>query len=138
MSLCDATLSDDVATSIGFLDADDGVITNNGPSLPVLKDPFLKNITTLSSFAIPSSTNNKISVVPYMFPFRYDHGKPLSYYSLEVENRRSRHGIANYVSTHILTKQLRAFSYKQFTKYSLYCFSMHYLIHNVVKLHNKT
>ncbi|RVW21623.1 Retrovirus-related Pol polyprotein from transposon TNT 1-94 [Vitis vinifera] len=46
-------------------------------------------------------------------------GKPPSQYSPEVEDRRSKYPVANYVSTHRLVEPLKAFAHKLFSYYIL-------------------
>ena len=45
----------------------------------------------------------------YTLHFRENHGKPPTRYSLDIEKRKSKYPIANYVSTRKLSEPLRAF-----------------------------
>ncbi|KAL6335683.1 hypothetical protein AAG906_032873 [Vitis piasezkii] len=61
-----------------------------------------------------SSFNTNILAPPigYVLPNRHNHGKPPSRYSPDLEGRRSRYPIANYVSTKELNEPLKTFVHK--------------------------
>jgi len=91
--------------------------TSNDPPLHVPEGPLQKNITKVSSPAIPLLINSESSVVPYVLPFIYNHGKPPSRYSLKMKDKRFIYPIANYMSTYRLSKSLKTFAHKLSTDY---------------------
>ena len=50
-------------------------------------------------------------IIPWL-PNRHNRGKPPSHYSPDIEGRRSRYPIANYVSTKELNEPLKTFVHK--------------------------
>ncbi|RVW68323.1 Retrovirus-related Pol polyprotein from transposon TNT 1-94 [Vitis vinifera] len=76
----------------------------------VPENPTLENDPEVSSF------NNNILAPPigYVLPNRHNRGKPPSRYSLEIEGRRLRYPIANYVSTKKLNEPLKTFVHNIF------------------------
>nr|CAN80920.1 hypothetical protein VITISV_014743 [Vitis vinifera] len=81
--------------------------------------PSPENIAEVSLSAISSFTDNVNSTMQYVLLVRQNRGKPPSQYSPEVEDRRSKYPVANYVSTHRLVEPLKAFAHKLFSYYIL-------------------
>ena len=77
------------------------------PSI-VPEDPTLENDPKVSSL----NANIIDSPAGYVLPHRHNRGKPPSRYSLDIEERRSRYPIANYVSTKELTEPLKTFMHE--------------------------
>ena len=69
------------------------------------KNPTLENDPEVSSF----NTNILAPPIGYVLPNRHNRGKPPSRYSPDIEERRSRYPIANYVSTKKLNEPLKTF-----------------------------
>ncbi|KAL6320551.1 hypothetical protein AAG906_007630 [Vitis piasezkii] len=69
------------------------------------QNPTLENDPEVSSF----NTNILAPPIGYVLPNRHNRGKPPSRYSPNIEGRRSRYPIANYVSTKKLNKPLKTF-----------------------------
>ncbi|RVW37569.1 Retrovirus-related Pol polyprotein from transposon RE1 [Vitis vinifera] len=74
----------------------------------VPENPTLENDPEVSSF----NTNILAPPISYVLPNRHNHGKPPSRYSPDIEGRRSRYPIANYVSTKELNEPLKTFVHK--------------------------
>ncbi|KAF9683717.1 hypothetical protein SADUNF_Sadunf04G0043300 [Salix dunnii] len=55
------------------------------------------------------NTNVMESSASYELPYRHNHGKPPRRYSPDIEERRSRYPIANYVATQGLPKPIKTF-----------------------------
>lgn len=94
----------------------DATTSDGSPSL-VPEGPSPENITEVSSPVISPFIDNVNSTVQYVLPFRNNRGKPPNRYSPEVEDRRSKYPIANYVSTHRLSETLKAFAHKLSSDY---------------------
>ncbi|KAL5765958.1 hypothetical protein ACOSP7_016575 [Xanthoceras sorbifolium] len=71
---------------------------NEPPHSPVPEDPSLENIPEVSSPTTPSHTNDLDTSTGYVLPFRHNRGKPPNRYSPDIEEKRSKYPIANYVS----------------------------------------
>lgn len=80
------------------------------PHLSVLTDPSPENIPEVGNLTMLSSINNVDTSVGYTLPFRHNHGKPPNRYSPDIEERRSRYPIANYISTEKLLEPLKTFA----------------------------
>ena len=81
------------------------------PHPTVSKDPSPENIPKVSSLNTPSTpvlTND--AHVGYELPYRHNQGKPPNRYSPNIEDRRLKYPIANYVSTKTLPKPLKTFA----------------------------
>ncbi|GMY24994.1 Retrovirus-related Pol polyprotein from transposon RE1, partial [Fagus crenata] len=76
--------------------------TVSSPSV-VPEDPTPENDPEVSSL----NANIIESPTGYVLPHRHNRGKPPSRYSPDIEERRSRYPIANYVSTKGLTEPLK-------------------------------
>ena len=76
----------------------------------VPENPTLENDPEVSSF----NTNILAPPIGYVLPNRHNRGKPPSRYSLDIEGRRSRYPIANYVSTKKLNEPLKTFVHNIF------------------------
>ena len=72
------------------------------------KNPTLENDPEVSSF----NTNILAPLIGYVLPNRHNRGKPQIRYSPDIEGRRSRYPIANYVSTKELNEPLKKFVHK--------------------------
>ncbi|KAL9462460.1 hypothetical protein AB3S75_000463 [Citrus x aurantiifolia] len=79
-----------------------------GSPLLTAASPFPDNIPKVSNIGSPSIIN--AIDAGYNLPFRQNRGKPPNKYSPEIEERRSRYPIANYVSTEKLPEPLKIFS----------------------------
>ncbi|WJZ84417.1 hypothetical protein VitviT2T_004022 [Vitis vinifera] len=77
----------------------------------VPNDPPPENIPEVSSFITPLQTNAIDTSAGYVLPFRHNRGKPPTRYSPDIEERRSKYPIANYVSNQRLFEPLRAFAH---------------------------
>ena len=74
-----------------------------------------ENLTPENDHEVSSfNTNILAPPISYVLPNRHNHGKPPSCYSLDIEERRSRYPIANYVSTKELNEPLKTFVHKIF------------------------
>ena len=93
--------------------------TSDGSPSLVPEGPSPENIAEVSLSAISSFTDNVNSTMQYVLLVRQNRGKPPSQYSPEVEDRRSKYPVANYVSTHRLVEPLKAFAHKLFSYYIL-------------------
>lgn len=62
-------------------------------------DPPSENIPEVSSPTTPLHTNAIPTSTGYVLPFKHNRGKPPNRYSPDIEERRSKYPIANYVST---------------------------------------
>ena len=62
-----------------------------------------ENIPEVSSSITPLQTNAIDTSAGYVLPFRHNRGKPPNRYSPDLEERRSKYLIANYVSTQRLS-----------------------------------
>ncbi|KAL5826966.1 hypothetical protein ACOSQ3_018812 [Xanthoceras sorbifolium] len=71
---------------------------NESPRSSVPEDPSPENIPEVSSPTIPSHTNELDTSAGYVLPFRHNRGKPPNRYSPDMEEKRSKYPIANYVS----------------------------------------
>ncbi|KAL5762294.1 hypothetical protein ACOSP7_018558 [Xanthoceras sorbifolium] len=71
---------------------------NESPRSSVPEDPSPENIPEVSSPTIPSHTNELDTSAGYVLPFRHNRGKPPNRYSPDIEEKRSKYPIANYVS----------------------------------------
>ncbi|RVW32439.1 Retrovirus-related Pol polyprotein from transposon TNT 1-94 [Vitis vinifera] len=69
------------------------------------ENPTPENDPEVSSF----NTNILAPPIGYVLPNRHNRGKPPSRYSPDIEGRRSRYPIANYVSTKKLNEPLKTF-----------------------------
>ena len=78
------------------------------PSL-VYADPFLENIPEVSILDMSSNISDLNTFVGYTLPFKENRGKPPIRYSLDIEKRKSKYPIPNYVSTRRLSKHLKTF-----------------------------
>lgn len=67
-----------------------------------------ENITEMSSPTTPLISHNEVNR-GYELPFRHNPGKPPNRYSPEIEARRSKYPIANYVSIERLSEPLKNF-----------------------------
>ena len=76
--------------------------------LLVAASPSPENIPEVSNIGTPSIIN--AIDTGYNLPFRQNRGKPPNRYSPEIEERRSKYPIANYVSTEKLPESLKSFS----------------------------
>jgi hypothetical protein len=74
-------------------------------------NPPFENIPEVSSPTTPLHTNAMDTYTGYVLSFRYNCGKPPNRYSPNIEERRSKYPIANYVSTQRLSEPLRAFAH---------------------------
>jgi hypothetical protein len=74
--------------------------------------PSPENIPEVSNISTPSFIND--TSAGYNLPFRHNRGKPPNRYSPDMEERRSRYPIANYVSTEKLPEPLKTFSHELF------------------------
>ena len=77
----------------------------------VPNNPPPKNIPEVSSSITPLQTNAIDTSAGYVLPFRHNQGKPPTRYSPDIEERRSKYPIANYVSNQRLSEPLRAFAH---------------------------
>ncbi|KAK0592717.1 hypothetical protein LWI29_024180 [Acer saccharum] len=75
----------------------------------VPEDPSPENILEVSSPITSQISNDMDTLVGHKLPFRHNHGKPPYRYSPEVEERRSKYPIANYVTTEKLSEPLKTF-----------------------------
>ena len=91
--------------------------TSDGSPFLVPEGSSPENIAEVSLPTISLFTDNVNSTMQYVLPVRQNRGKPPSRYSPEVEDRRSKYPIANYVSTHRLTEPLKAFAHKLSSDY---------------------
>ncbi|RVW53051.1 Retrovirus-related Pol polyprotein from transposon RE1 [Vitis vinifera] len=74
-----------------------------------------ENLTPENDHEVSSfNTNILAPPIAYVLPNRHNHGKPPSCYSPDIEGRRSRYPIANYVSTKELNEPLKTFVHKIF------------------------
>ena len=80
-------------------------------SVPDPNDPPSENIPEVSSPTTPLHTNAMDTSTGYVLPFRHNRGKPPNRYSPDIEERRSKYPIANYVSTQRLSEPLKAFAH---------------------------
>uniref|UniRef100_A0A2N9HDA0 Reverse transcriptase Ty1/copia-type domain-containing protein n=1 Tax=Fagus sylvatica TaxID=28930 RepID=A0A2N9HDA0_FAGSY len=80
-------------------------------SVPNLDDPPSENIPEVSSPTTLLHTNAMDTSTSYVLPFRHNRGKPPNRYSPDIEERRSKYPIANYVSTQRLSEPLKAFAH---------------------------
>ncbi|RVW35157.1 Retrovirus-related Pol polyprotein from transposon TNT 1-94 [Vitis vinifera] len=81
------------------------------PPSTVSKDPSPENIpevSSLNTLSTPVLTND--AHVGYELPYRHNRGKPPDRYSPNIEDRRLKYPIANYVSTKTLPKPLKTFA----------------------------
>lgn len=69
------------------------------------------NTPEVSSPIISPDSHDIDTIIGYTLPIRCNRGKPPNRYSLEVENRRSKYLIANFVSTTRLFEPLKNFAY---------------------------
>lgn len=81
------------------------------PLFSVLDNPSSVNTPEVRSPGISSDSHDIDTTVGYTLPIRCNRGKPPNRYSPEVENRRSKYLIANFVSTTRLFKPLKNFAY---------------------------
>ena len=65
----------------------------------VPEDPSPENILEVRSPVTSRISNDMDTPICHKLPFRHNRGKPPNRYSPEVEERRSKYPIANYVST---------------------------------------
>ncbi|RVW65735.1 Retrovirus-related Pol polyprotein from transposon RE1 [Vitis vinifera] len=75
----------------------------------VSTDPPLENILEVSILDTSSNISDLNTSAGYTLPFRENRGKPPTRYSPDIEKRKSKYPIANYVSTRRLSKPLKAF-----------------------------
>uniref|UniRef100_A0A2N9I8R7 Integrase catalytic domain-containing protein n=1 Tax=Fagus sylvatica TaxID=28930 RepID=A0A2N9I8R7_FAGSY len=80
-------------------------------SVPNLDDPPSENIPEVSSPTTLLHTNAMDTSTSYVLPLRHNSGKPPNRYSPDIEERRSKYPIANYVSTQRLSEPLKAFAH---------------------------
>jgi hypothetical protein len=80
-------------------------------SVPDPDNPPSENIPEVSSPNTPLHTNAMDTSTCYVLPFRHNHGKPPNRYSPDIEERRSKYPIANYVFTQRLSEPLKAFAH---------------------------
>ncbi|KAL6325478.1 hypothetical protein AAG906_023323 [Vitis piasezkii] len=81
------------------------------PPPTVSKDPSPENIpevSSLNTLSTPVLTND--AHVGYELPYRHNRGKPPDRYSPNIEDRRLKYPIANYVSTKTLPEPLKTFA----------------------------
>jgi hypothetical protein len=74
-------------------------------------DPLLENNPEVSSPTTPLHTNVMDKSASHVLPYRHNRGKPLNRYCPDIEDRRSKYPITNYVSTQRLSGPLRAFAH---------------------------
>jgi len=74
-------------------------------------NPPSESIPEVSSPTTPLYINVMDTSTGYTLPFRHNRGKPPNRYSPDIEDRRSKYPIANYVSTQRLSEPLRTFTY---------------------------
>ena len=72
---------------------------DESPHSLVPDDPPLENIPEVSFPTTPLQTNSIDTSTGYVLHFRHNRGKPPNRYFLDIEERRSKYPIANYVST---------------------------------------
>lgn len=83
--------------------------SEGSPLSSVSTDPSPENIPEVSSPYTSSDMNNMNTPAGYALPFRHNRGKPPNRYSPDIEERRSKYPIANYVSTKEISEPLKAF-----------------------------
>ncbi|RVW17554.1 Retrovirus-related Pol polyprotein from transposon RE1 [Vitis vinifera] len=81
------------------------------PHSLVPNDPPTENIPEVSSPTTPLQTNVIDTSTGYVLPFRHNRGKPPNRYFPDIEERRSKYPIANYMSTQRLSEPLKAFAH---------------------------
>lgn len=79
------------------------------PLVPVVPSP--ENVPEVSNIGTSSSINDVDTSAGYNLPFRNNRGKPPNRYSPDMEKKRSRYPIANYISTAKLPEPLKTFSH---------------------------
>ena len=96
--------------SVSFINAES---EDDFPHLlvPDPDDPPLENNSEVSSPTTPLHTNVMDKSASHVLPYRHNRGKPSNRYSPDIEDRRSKYQIANYVSTQRLSEPLRAFAH---------------------------
>lgn len=77
------------------------------PSVPDHSPPV--NILEVITFPTPSSTIDLNTTIRNVIPDRSNCGKPPSRYSSKSQGKGAKYSIANYMSTHILSKSQEAF-----------------------------
>ena len=97
----EGTASEEVPVNEDYIDQG-----SQEPPLFIIPDPLTWNNPEVSSPTISSSTN---ASVRYVLPIRNNRGKPPNRYCPDVEERRSKYPIANYVSTQHLSNPIHAF-----------------------------
>lgn len=89
------------------------ILSETEPAPPLSEVPAEsspENTPKVSTPTTPLHINNIDGSMGYILPHRYNRGKPPNRYSPEIEDRRSRYPIANYVSTKGLSKPLQKFT----------------------------
>ena len=79
--------------------------------VPDLDDPPLENNPEVSSPITPLHTNIMDKSASHVLPYRHNRDKPPNRYCLNIEYRRSKYPITNYVSTQWLSRPLRSFAH---------------------------
>lgn len=85
------------------------------PHFAVPADLSLKNILEVIDLITPLHFDNMDNFVEYGLPFKHNCGKPSNRYSPDIEERKSRYPIANYVSTKGLSVPLEKFARELFS-----------------------
>ena len=98
----------DQANSMINTESDD-----NFPHLlvPDPDDPPPENDLEVSSPTTPLHTNVMNNSASPVLPYRHNRGKPPNRYCPDIEDKRSKYPITNYVSTQRLSGPLRAFAH---------------------------
>ena len=68
-----------------------------------------EDIIKVSDSTTPSASHDEVGGRVFKLPYRHNRGKPPNRYSPEIETRKSRYPIANYVSTKRLSEPLKSF-----------------------------
>ena len=97
----EGTASEEVPVNEDYIDQG-----SQEPPLSIISDPLIENNPKVSSPTISSSTYSP----RYVLLVRNNQGKPPNRYCPDVEERRSKYPIANYVSTQHLSKPIQSFT----------------------------
>ena len=84
-------------------ESSEGAKSNESLHSLVPNDLSPENFPEVSSSITPLQTNAIDTYAGYVLPFRHNRGKPPNRYSPDIEERRSKYLIANYVSTQRLS-----------------------------------
>ena len=82
------------------------------PHSLVLEESSPENIPKVNSPIASLTNNDEDTSAGYILPFRNNRGKPPNRYSPEIEERRPKYPIANYVSTKGLSKPHKTFTHE--------------------------